>query len=242
MSHTDSHLIRRRSASFTSADSPKSPASPFARNSSSNRQRPLPPTSLHLQPRTPLEIFSVLSRHLLNSASSFGCSEFPSCIHWCDQLEESHSYEMLHFDVDSKHVDFLGEAHEVAIDEGEDLVRLGSLGRHSTRDFSAFDRLDTHCGSDLLVRSASAPSTVGAHASETKLKSLIRALKCSSLKDCNPNRTIHVILRGMELKQPAWEQLSECLYNHDISVLDIAPKVKFDSDSKSYVHCSNGKI
>lgn len=203
MSDTGGHPIRRRSATLTSGDSPQSPASPFTRLSSSN------------------------------SASSFGCSEFPSCIHWCDQLEESHSYEMLHFDVDSKHLHFLGSDHEAPIDQGEDLVRLGSRGSHGN-----ISDIHDDISSQLPVRSASAPSAV----SETKLASLIRALQRSSLKDCHPNRSIHVILRGIELKQPAWEQLSECLFKHDISVLDIAPKVKFDSDSKSYVHCSTGKI
>lgn len=217
MSTTGTPGILRRTASFNSASSPHSPVSPFTRSLSAN------------------------------SASSFGCSDFPSCIHWCDQLEANEVYEMLHFHDDTDHVNvhFHGDAHDIPCDDDDDFeepssaVRLDSVGSLDGKK-SSDTILECRSSTDVLVRRVSAPSGTGSHASESRLSRLIRAFELNSLKYPNPNRSIHVILRGIELKQSAWERLSKCFLNYDIGVLDIAPKVKFDSDSKSYVHCRPG--
>ena len=204
--------VLRRAASFggASPDTPPSPASPFSRNSGTL------------------------------SASSFGCSNFPSCIHWCDEAEGTQFYEMLHLadDKDHVHEHFHGDHHEHTLDDflgSSSLVRSITGGNFTHESDSFFP------SADPVSRRASAPAEVAAPASETKISSLISAFEhYHSLKLPNSNRAIHLILRGIELKQPASERLSKCFTGHDICVLDIAPKVKFDSDSKSYVHCRPG--
>ena len=154
---------------------------------------------------------------------------------------------MLHFHDDMDHVNghFHGDVHEMSCDEDDDSneqpVRLDSLGSWDGK-YSSDAILASRSSSDVLVRRASAPSSLGSLASESRLSRLIRAFELNSLKYPNPNRSIHVILRGIELKQSAWERLSKSFLNYDIGVLDIAPKVKFDSDSKSYVHCRPGEF
>ena len=215
MSHTGGHILRR-AASFSAFDSPQtpvSPLSPFSRSSSSK------------------------------SASSFGCSDFPSCIHWHDQVEGSDFYEMLHFhdDEDHVHTNFHGSFDLLSIDPDEDFMHSSPPIRHESLDGVNSDSvLESH--TSPLLRRTSAPPELSAHASETKITRLIRAFqRCSATRRAGPSPAIHLILRGIELKQPASELLSKSLNGHDICVLDIAPRVKFDSDSKSYVHCRLGK-
>jgi hypothetical protein len=210
-----SRALLRRAASFSAAqspDTPRSPASPFSRNS------------------------------ITLSASSFGCSDFPSCIHWCDEAEGAQFYEMLHLHDDIDHVErhFHGDHKDLRF---EDFVVSSSPVRSITGgDFNG-NSDSSFLSPEPLCRRASAPAEVTVPPSETKISSLISAFEqYHSLKQPDSNRTIHLILRGIELKQPACERLSKCFTGYDICVLDIAPKVKFDSDSKSYIHCRPGTL
>jgi hypothetical protein len=190
------------------------------------------------------------------SASSFGCSEFPSCIHWCDQIENGQSYEMLHFDFDDMHVKhhFHGECQD-STDHSQDFrvssspLRTASVGHSGGEDSPNSDsHLYSHSSSSdvhalpALRRTASAlPVLSYALPSESKLDSLIGAFeRCKSLKRPDTDRAIHLALRGIELRKHCCERLLKCFCGYDIRVLDLAPKVKFDSDLKSYVHCNSG--
>ena len=212
------HAILRRAASFSSSpassgsfDTPRSPSSPLFRVSSSK------------------------------SASSFGCSVFPSCIHWRSQLEDSESHEMLHFHEDASHVhEHFGDADVLSIDHDEGLNASSFLVRHESLGSFSSDSPESTPGP--LSRRTSAPPELSLHASETKLTRLINAFqRCMAQRHSGPESAIQLILRGIELKQPAWELLAACFRGHDICVLDIAPRVRFDSDSKSYVHCRMGR-
>ena len=226
MSFAVGQKILRRTLSVGSAASPESPLCPFSRNSSSR------------------------------SASSFGCSEFPSCIHWCDQIESGQSYEMLHFDFDDMHVKhhFHGDCQD-SIDHSQDFrvssspLRTASVGNSGGEDSpNSISHLYSHSSSSdapalpALRRTASAlPVLSYALPSESKLDSLIGAFeRCKSLKRPDTDRAIHLALRGIELRKHCCERLLKCFCGYDIRVLDLAPKVKFDLDLKSYVHCNSG--
>jgi hypothetical protein len=216
MSSDGGSAVLRRAASFSTpgcSKTPLSPSSPFSRASSSK------------------------------SASSFGCSVLPSCIHWRHQQEGSESYEMLHFHDDSVHVrDHFGDIDVFAIDGDDDFNSASSPVRHeSVGDFSSDFLADSHSSPGQLSRRTSAPPEISAHAPETKLTRLITSFqRCIAQKHPGPDPAIHLILRGIELKQHACQLLANCFSGHDVCALDIAPRVRFDSDSKSYVHCRMG--
>ena len=220
-------VLRRTLSVGSGSQSPESPhrtSSPFSRNSSTR------------------------------SASSFGCSEFPSCIHWCDQVDSVQSYEMLHFELDGMHVqqhfhgdcqDSLDHPDEILVSSS--LFRAASGGNSGGEDTPKSDsHLHSHSSSpDIppMRRTVSASPAVlsSTPSSESKLDSLIKAFECcKSLKSPGADRTIHLALRGIELKKRCCERLSMCFNGYDIRVLDLAPKVQFNSDLKSYVHCNSG--
>jgi hypothetical protein len=156
----------------------------------------------------------------------------------------------LHFDCDDDVVlsHFSGDEHVLSIGAHDHSVLFPLPMPSESKSFTD-DCLSNHESSSFvklcserLVRRASAPSEVTPLSSQSKLIGLVKAFEhCNSLKPYSARRTIRLILRGIELKQPACERLSKCFLGYDVSVLDLAPKVRFDSDSKSYVHCRLGR-